>query len=98
MEFSVGAGEALLLDLHACARVLGLPFSRTRQWVQDPPAGFPPLVRLGARIYVRRLQLEAWARGEEFAAAPLVLVAREPEPARRPRGRPRKNEVVKGRV
>lgn len=98
MEFSVGAGEALLLDLHACARVLGVPFSRTRQWVQEPPAGFPPLVRLGARIYVRRLQLEAWARGEEFTAEPLELAVRRVETVSRPRGRPRKGEVVKGRA
>ena len=92
-----GASEALLVDLRGCARILGVPFSRARQWVQAPPAGFPPLVRLGARIYVRRLQLEAWARGEEFAAIPLPPATREPEPERRPRGRPRKSEVIRGR-
>lgn len=85
--------EALLIDVPGVARALGFSVFQARRFLATPPAGFPPLVRVGARIFVRRPQLEAWARGEVIAA-PVAPAALQPEPARRPRGRPRKSEVA----
>lgn len=92
----VFGAEALLLDVPAVARALGFSIYQARRFLAAPPSGFPPPLRVGSRIFVRRPQLEAWARGEVIAApvAPAVL---QPEPARRPRGRPRKSEVARGR-
>lgn len=87
------AAGALLLDVCAVAQALGFSVHQARRFLAAPPAGFPPPLRVGARIFVRRPQLEAWARGESLAAssapeAPSTV--HRQEPTGRPRGRPRK--------
>jgi len=96
MQFSSEcAAGALLLDVPAVADALGFSVHQARRFLAAPPPGFPPLLRVGARIYVRRPQLEAWAAGDEVIGAPPEAAA--PMPGRRPRGRPRKSEVAQGR-
>lgn len=89
------ADGVLLMDVPAVAQVLGFSVHQARRFLAAPPAGFPAPLRVGTRIYVRRPQLEAWARGEVFEspvldAPPAVL---RQHPSGRPRGRPRKIEV-----
>lgn len=101
VEKVFGAEAPLLLDVPAVARALGFSVFQARRFLATPPAGFPPLLRVGARIFVRRPQLEAWARGELVAAPPAPEVqpdALRPQAKSRPRGRPRKVGVVKGRA
>lgn len=96
----VFGAEALLLDVPAVARALGFSVFQARRFLATPPVGFPPLVRVGARIFVRRPQLEAWARGEVVDSPPTAEPPRgtSRQPTGRPRGRPRKSEVAKGRA
>ena len=88
------------MDVPGVARALGFSVFQARRFLATPPAGFPPLVRVGARIFVRRPQLEAWARGDLVAVptAPEVSPESLRQPTGRPRGRPRKSEVAKGRA
>jgi hypothetical protein len=53
-----------LLDLAQVAEYLGQPVGSVRRWIHNPPEGFPPIVRIGAKITVRAHQLVAWAMGE----------------------------------
>lgn len=94
------AAGALLLDVPTVARMLGFSVFQARRFLAAPPQGFPPLLRVGARIFVRRPQLEAWARGELVAVPPAPEVSPESlrQPTGRPRGRPRKSEVARGRA
>lgn len=90
----------LLMDVPAVAQALGFSVHQARRFLAAPPTDFPPPVRVGARIFVRRPQLEAWARGELVAAPPApegLSAAPLRAPTGRPRGRPRKSEVQKGR-
>ena len=91
---------ALLMDVRAVAQALGFSEHQARRFLAAPPQGFPPVLRVGSRIFVRRPQLEAWARGELVAAPPapeVPLVALRHQATGRPRGRPKKSEVAKGR-
>lgn len=88
---------ALLLDVRGVAQVLGFSEHQARRFLAAPPHGFPPVLRVGSRIFVRRPQLEAWARGELVAAPEVPLVALRHQATGRPRGRPKKSEVAKGR-
>lgn len=99
MEEVFGA-EALLLDVPAVARALGFSIYQARRFLAAPPSGFPPPLRVGSRIFVRRPQLEAWARGEVVESPPTAESPRgaSRQPTGRPRGRPRKSEVARGRV
>lgn len=94
------AAGALLLDVPTVAQMLGFSVYQARRFLAAPPADFPAPLRVGARIFVRRPQLEAWARGELVAAPPAPEVqpdALRPQTTSRPRGRPRKVEVARGR-
>jgi hypothetical protein len=69
-----------LLDLAQVADYLGQPVGSVRRWVHNAPEGFPPIVRIGAKITVRAHQLVAWAMGE--APAELTMPpAKGREPA-----------------
>lgn len=96
MEWMVRSDDGvLLMDVPAVAQALGFSVHQARRFLAAPPAGFPAPLRVGTRIYIRRPQLEAWARGEVFespvldAPAPIL----RPSPSGRPRGRPRKIPV-----
>lgn len=101
MEILAGNAQGvLLMDVPAVAQALGFSVHQARRFLAAPPAGFPPLLRFGARIFVKRPQLEAWARGELVTVpeAPELLPAGlQHQATGRPRGRPRKSEVQKGR-
>ncbi len=90
METSTEQAGALV-DLRYVAGYLGQPLESVRRWIHQPPPGFPPVVRIGIKITIRKRQLESWASGEVFAA-PVVVEEVKVAPAsqaRRP-GRPRK--------
>ena len=89
MEMNTEQAGALV-DLRYVAGFLGQPLDSVRRWIHQPPPGFPPVVRIGIKITIRKRQLEMWARGEMFAApiaAEEVRVA--PASQARRRGRPR---------
>jgi hypothetical protein len=90
MEMSTEQAGALV-DLRYVAGYLGQPLESVRRWIHQPPPGFPPVVRIGIKITIRKSQLESWASGEVFAA-PVVVekVQVEPQNQARRRGRPRK--------
>ncbi|ROZ74932.1 hypothetical protein EEB15_16240 [Ramlibacter sp. WS9] len=90
MEMSIEQAGALV-DLRYVAGFLGQPLDSVRRWIHQPPPGFPPVVRIGVKITIRKRQLESWASGE-FFAAPVVVEEVEVAPASkaRRRGRPRK--------
>lgn len=90
MEMSTEQAGALV-DLRYVAGYLGQPLESVRRWIHQPPRGFPPVVRIGVKITIRKRQLESWASGEVFAAPVVVEEAQvaPPSPSRR-RGRPRK--------
>jgi hypothetical protein len=90
MEMSTEQAGALV-DLRYVAGYLGQPLDSVRRWIHQPPPGFPPVVRIGIKITIRKRQLESWASGE-VSAAPVdgeeMQVA--PPTQARGRGRPRK--------
>jgi hypothetical protein len=98
--FLYSAPEALLLDVPAVARVLGFSVHRARRFLAAPPAGFPPLLRVGARIFVLRPQLEAWACAETVVAPAMPATPEAPviQHTGRRRGRPRGSGAQKGRA
>lgn len=87
-DSDLSSAEPLLLDVPGLGAILGLTVHQARRFIDAPPPGFPGALRVRNRIYFRRLQVLAWARGEEAAPAHVsaALVAK------RPRGRPRKGE------
>lgn len=90
MEMSTEQVGALV-DLRYVAGYLGQPLESVRRWIHRPPPGFPPVVRFGKKITIRKCQLESWASGE--VSAPSVVVEEvqvEPQNQVRRRGRPRK--------
>jgi len=90
MEMSTEQAGALV-DLRYVAGYLGQPLESVRRWIHQPPPGFPPVVRIGIKITIRKSQLESWASGE--VSAPSVFVEKvqvEPQNQARRRGRPRK--------
>lgn len=90
MEMSTEQAGALV-DLRYVAGYLGQPLESVRRWIHQPPPGFPPVVRIGVKITIRKRQLELWAGGEVFAA-PVAAEEVRGAPAGQPRkpGRPRK--------
>lgn len=49
-------------------------FGRNRRtlgrWLKDPALGFPSVITLNGRLYVRRAELENWKRARLFASIP----------------------------
>lgn len=90
MEMSTEQAGALV-DLRYVAGYLGQPLESVRRWIHQPPPGFPPVVRIGVKITIRKRQLESWASGEEFATPVVGGEDQIASPSRsRGRGRPRK--------
>lgn len=85
-DSDLSSGEPLLLDVPGLGAILGLTVHQARRFIDAPPPGFPGALRVRNRIYFRRLQVLAWARGEVVQAP---LPAAQPL-GKRPRGRPRK--------
>lgn len=96
METIGGSAQGMLLDVPEVAQVLGFSVHQTRRFLADPPAGFPAPLRVGARIFVKRPLLAAWVARDDFASGPAApsSMRLESEHARRPRGRPKKSEVL----
>ena len=91
MEMNTEQAGALV-DLRYVAGFLGQPLESVRRWIHKAPPGFPPVVRIGVKIVVRKRQLELWASGEHVFAGPgadeeVQVVPAIPVPRR---GRPRK--------
>lgn len=78
----------LLLGLVEAADYVGVGRSTIRKWacgVMPAPPGFPEFIRLGGRIVLRRVDLEAWVAGLVKPPAPAPAL-----PEKRGPGRPRK--------
>ncbi|WP_442954770.1 helix-turn-helix transcriptional regulator [Pelomicrobium sp.] len=75
----------LLIGVREVAHLLGAGESTVRKWSSGhlpPPAGFPPFLKLGARVVVRRRDLEAWVAS--------LGIPPQADLQRPRRGRPRK--------
>ena len=79
-----------LLDLRGLGEYLGRPWRTLERQLLDPPAGFPPPVRFGRRVFWPRVQIDAWLRGVPLSTQqPDSIAPVLTEVAKRPRGRPR---------
>lgn len=86
----------LLLGLGDVAQAIGLGRGTLRKWaagVRPAPAGFPPILHVGGRRAVRRIDLEKWVAGlgapESTESTPSGAPTAT-EGKKRARGRPRK--------
>lgn len=84
--------NAALWDLPVLAYFVGKTTCAVRHWVNEPPEGFPPFLRIGRKIHVRSAEVRAWALGR--VAQPVVIANTDQQlpvtSGKRARGRPRK--------
>jgi predicted DNA-binding transcriptional regulator AlpA len=84
-----------LLDIKELGQYLGRPYRTLERTLfsKSAPAGFPPHIRFGRRIFWSKAQIDAWLEGKPVTPQhpyntpePQELVG----PQKKPRGRPRK--------